>query len=71
MRLPKLTLLIAPVILMLQLMTSGCETSKVTLYPITKTDICVKGDPDCDMCKMDVGLSEMYLKKVLEAKIIR
>ena len=69
MRLHKLTLLIAPALLIGLLTTSGCGTSKVTLYPIKKTDICVKGDPDCDMCKMDIGLSDFYLKKVLEAKI--
>lgn len=70
MRLQKLTLLKKHLSLTLSLaIFAGCSSNQVILYPIKKTDICVKGDVDCDMCKMDIGMSDFYLKRVLEAKI--
>lgn len=36
------------------------------IYPIKGTDYCVKADPECNMAKMDIGMSEFYFKKVLE-----
>jgi len=70
MRLQKLTHLKKHLGLTLSLVIfAGCSSNQVILYPIKKTDICVKGDPDCDMCKMDIGMSDFYLNKVLQASI--
>lgn len=52
------------------LLLSGCAINKtITLYPITNKDFCVKGEADCDLSQMDVGMSNFYLNEVLNAKI--
>lgn len=53
---------------MLPLLTFGCGAKQLVIYPITGTDFCVKGDPNCDISKMDVGMSNFYFQKVLELK---
>lgn len=55
--------------LIVLLTLSGCGSSQLVLYPIKGTDFCVKGDPECRMEEMDIGMSEFYFKKVLEAKL--
>lgn len=54
---------------MLLLQISGCVFKpQLVIYPIKKTDWCAKGDPDCDMSKMDYGMSDFYYHKVLDLK---
>lgn len=51
-------------LVILGLMVSGC-VKKLVIYPIKGTDFCVKNDPDCNMCNMQVGMSDFYYNKVL------
>lgn len=49
------------------LLIFGCVTRpQLALYPITKTDICFKGDKDCSIGTMDIGMSEFYFHKILD-----
>lgn len=51
------------------LMIYGCVVRpQVTLYPLSNNDFCVKGEQSCNMCNMDIGMSDYYFNKVLELK---
>ena len=69
MRLLKLIRKSVLLILIALLAASGCASKQLVIYPIKGTDFCVKGDPECDMNKMDVGMSNAYFSTVLKAKI--
>ena len=53
----------------LTLLLVSCTTNKIILYPITNRDICLRENVDCDMNKMDIGMSYFYLNEVLQSKI--
>lgn len=52
------------------LMVLGCAIKPriIEIRPIYGTDFCVKGQSNCNMCNMDIGMSEFYFNKVLELK---
>lgn len=55
----------------LSVLLIGCASNKIILHPITDKDFCIKGQANCDMSKMDYGMSEYFLNEVLQTKIDR